>query len=470
MGAGIIDLLFIGAQNAMLSWNPEITYFKKIYKRHSNFSMEPIRVELNRTDVNMYDNTIFIVKIPRHADLISQIYLKLTLPDIISDNVLAFRWIENVAECLINNYYITIGGNKVDQQTGDFIHVINQLSLNKDKRELYDKMTGNVLQLTNPGQYNLQNSDLSDPPFKYRIGDTYPSVLSPLTLPLGDVDNFMPSIPSRTIYIPLYLWFNREIGNALPLVSLQYSEVQLVIETNPLSMLYKVFYNINGVEDHFAPNLGIQAHRLENFITNARQTFIVSNTVLDIKASLECNYIYLDTVERNYFAYKPLEYLIEQVNRIEENKLSSTNIINFVLQNPVKELIWYCRRDNINVKNDWFNYLDVYGSNIMKTAKIMFNGIDRIDIKEAEYFNWLQPFQHHTGNAKQGLMCYSFSISPEDYQPSGCVNMSRINNIQFYMTIKNPIDSSYSYDAIFFAINYNFLTISSGLGGTKFSS
>lgn len=476
MTGGLTQLLFVGSQDILLKFNPEITYFKKVYRTHSNFSMESIRVELNRSDANIYNNTTYKLKIPRHADLIAQIYLVVTLPDIVSDNILGFRWVENIGEALINNYYITIGGNKIDMQTGDFIHAVNQLSLNKDKRDLYDNLTGNVMQLNNPDQYMLTHNNLSKPPIRYRIGQSYPTVAQPINIKYGDEDNFTPSIPSRTIYVPLYFWFNREIGNALPLISLQYSEVEVTIELNPLNTLYKVFYNIDNVQDYYAPSTFITAHQLHNFVTNVRMNSLVSNTVVDIKAAAEINFIYLDTIERNYFAYKPLEYLIEQVTRIEHNNLAANNIISLILQNPVKELIWYCRRDNVNVKNDWFDFTDVDGGNIMKTAKIMFNGFDRFDSKPVEYFNWLQPFQHHSANSKPGLMCYSFAIDPENYQPSGSVNMSRINNIQFNMTVKQPRlllnenVSNYNYDAVFFAINYNFLTIASGLGGVKFSS
>jgi hypothetical protein len=470
MAGGLMQLIFIGTQDIYLVANAEITYFKRVYKRHSNFSMESIRVDLNRTDVNIYENTVFNVKIPRHGDLISQVYLAVTLPDIISDDIQSFRWIENIGEALINNYYITVGGNKIDHQTGDFLYCVNQLGLTADKRELYNKMTGNTIEMNDPEQYNLDYNSLSRIPLRYRIGDAYPSVLEPFNIPHGEEDNFMPSIPFRTIYIPFYFWFNRDIGNALPLVSLQYSEVQLFVELNPISSLYKVFYNINGIQNFYAPNLGITAQRLESFVTNARQTFLLSNTILDVKAHLECNYIFLDKLERNYFAYKPLEYLVEQVTRIEHNSLNTSNIVNFVLQNPVKELIWYCRRNNVQIKNDWFNFDDLYGGNIMKTAKIMFNGVDRFSEKSVEYFNWVQPYQHHTANRKQGLMCYSFAINPEDYQPSGSVNASRINNIQFAITTKEPVDTSYKYDVVFFAINYNFLTIASGMGGSRFSS
>lgn len=127
------------------------------------------------------------------------------------------------------------------------------------------------------------------------------------------------------------------------------------------------------------------------------------------------------------------------------------------------------RRNDQNLNNNWFDYLDK-AEKILKTAKIMFNGIDRIDEKDAEYFNYLQPYQHHTGNPKDGLFIYSFSIFPEEFQPSGSVNASRINNLQFYFTARKPRDTSYSYDATFYITNYNFLRISSGLAGVVYNS
>lgn len=461
-----MQLLFFGQQDIYLKSNPSITFFKKVFKTHTNFAMESIRVDFNgNADTSIYDQTMLKVKIPRNADLIGQIYFVFEIPEIISDNVSNFRWIENIGEAIIDNYYITIGGNLIDKQYGEYLHLQNNLNFTADKRDSFNRMSGNVLQLNNPEQYALSINNLSTPPLRYRIGSSYPTYVA---YDPNNPSTYKPSIPTRKIYVPLTFWFNKELGNALPLVSLQYSEVEITITLRPWIELYKIFYNISGNQDFYAPNLYIKSHQLYNFISNVKRKFLVSNTTVDSGCYLEVNYIYLDTVERQYFAYKPLDYLIEQTVKIQSLNVKPFTTIDMILQNPVKEIIWVLQRSDINKKNNWFTYLDNYNK-IMLTAKIMFNGVDRITEKEAEYFNYLQPYQHHTGNPKEGLFIYSFSIDPENFQPSGSCNMSRINNIQFYMTCNTPRDLSYTYNATFYVINYNFLRISSGLAGVVYN-
>ena len=155
---------------------------------------------------------------------------------------------------------------------------------------------------------------------------------------------------------------------------------------------------------------------------------------------------------------------------MQRYNLQENNVIDLVLQNPVKEIYWVLKRNDVSVWNKWFDYQDQF-DRIMNTAKILFNGIDRIDEKEAEYFNYLQPYQHHTGNSKDGLYVYSFSIEPENLiQPSGSVNMSRINTVQFYVSVAKPKNQAYAFDMTFYVVNYNFLRIASGLAGVVYNS
>lgn len=468
MGAGLMQLLFWGQQDIYLKSQPQLTFFKKVFKTHTNFSSESIRVDFNRSEANIYQTTILKTKIKRHADLVTQVYLCVEMPDIVSNNSLNFRWIENFGEALIQSAYITIGGSIIDKHTGEFLHANNQLCISRDKRELYDKMTGNTLEYTAPEYFQLEFNNLSRPPLRYRVGGSYPAVFQPTIFP-GDEDNFQVSIARRKIYIPLQFWFNKDAGNALPLISLQYAEVELNIELRPIAELYKLWYTNQGVQDYWAPNVNLPNHRLSNFVTNLRKRYLLSETTLNMDCHVEVNYIYLDTLERKYFAYKPLEYLIEQVTRIERISVEANNVIDFVLQNPIKEIIWFCRRNDVANKNNWFEFSDGKSNNIMKQAKLMFNGVDRMDSKEAEYFNWLQPYQHHSGIGKVGLFSYSFALYPEEYQPSGSVNASRINKMQFYMTTKKPVDNSYKYDVVFYVINYNILKVMSGIASVAYS-
>lgn len=466
MGAGIMQLLFFGQQDIYLKSNPSITFFKKVFKTHSNFAMESIKIEFNKTDTNIYEKTTLKLKLPRHADLVSQMYFVFEMPEIISDNVLNFRWVENIGEAIIDNYYISIGGNIIDKQHGEYLHILNNLTFDAQKRDAFNRMSGNVIQLNNPELYAQQTRNLSNPPLKYRIGNGYP-VFTPFDP--NNPNAYQPSIPTRKIYVPLTFWFNRDIGNALPLISLQYSEVEITFELRPWAELYKLFYAKGSNYGYYAPNVYITSHQLHNFVSNVKRKFLVSETIIDCRCYVEANYIYLDETERQYFAYKPLDYLIDQVTRVERLRLQETTVLDMVLQNPIKEMMWVLKRNDQNKDNSWFDYLD-RTNRILKTAKIMFNGVDRMDEKDEEYFNYLQPFQHHKGNPKEGLYVYSFAIFPDDFQPSGSVNASRINKIQFYLSVNRPKEDNYAYDAVFYIVNYNFLRISSGLAGVVYSA
>lgn len=430
MAGGLIQLLAWGSQNIILNGNPSITFFKKVRKSHSNFSMESIRVNLNRSDANIYTNTVYKAKLERHGDLVQQIYFVFELPDIVS-NTMRFHWIQNFAEAFIDNYYITVGGALIDRQYGEFLHVTNMLTLGDDKRDIYDKLIGNVKELTNPDKFLPYPSDT-------------------------------PVIGSRKIYIPLNFWFNKDTASSLPLICLQYTDTEITIETRPIIDIYKVYER--------APSPSSGSESLAALVFNDNNKYMLSDSVIDIKAYLEVNYFFVDTLEREYIALNAHEYLVEQTTRIERFGLTANNIFEMVLQNPVKEFIWVLKRDDVGERNDWFDFTD-HGKHIMKSAKILFNGMDRIDEKDAFYFNYVQPYQYHKGNKKDGIYVYSFSLNPEDVtQPSGSCNMSRINRVQMMVKLIDTLTSTYKYDLTLYAINYNFLKISSGLAGIVFSS
>ena len=459
MGGGIIQLVAYGQNNIYLTGSPQITHFKSVYKTHSNFSMESIPVNFNRTDANLTSTTTLIAKIDRNADLVGQVYFSFVLPDIISDNLWRFRWVENFAEVLINEVYITIGGNKIDTQNGEFIHIMNMLTYGTDKREVYNKMIGNVDEFTNPENYFYTRRYKNAVPMQHRVGNEYPASSNP----------HYPSIRSRRFYLPLTFWFNRDLANALPIISLQYSDVQIVVTLNPIIHIFKLFYTQYGIPNFYSPDVTNPSHELSNFVTNGNQTFMNTTSILDIKANLEVNYIFLDNKERNFFAFKPVEYLINQVRVIPFTHLSNLNTLELVLSNPVKEIIWVCKRNDMVQWNTWFDYTDK-SRNIMTSATILFNGMERLKEKSWEYFSYLQPFQHHTGgSAKEGIYLYSFSINPEEFQPSGSCNMSKINKIQINMNCNMPTNQYYDFWATFYVTNYNILKISNGMGGTVFA-
>ena len=457
MPGGLIQLLAWGNQNIYLNGNPSITFFKKIFQTHTNFSMESIRVNLSRTDANIYEPTTFKAKIDRHGDLVQQIYFVFELPDIISDTDKSFRWVDYVGEAFIDAYQINVGGSTVDRQTGEFLHVLNALTLDKNKRELYERMIGNTPDMTRP---TLVDQSIPDGINGF-VATAYPASTNAQQ---------MISIRGRKIYVPLNFWFNRESGQALPLVALQYSDTELTIEVRPLVQLYKLLKLDDGFPRYVAPDPNNAEHRLSRFVANDFTTYLISDSVLDIKAYLEVNYVFLDAMERKYLAYNPIQYLVEQTARIEYGGLGENNTLDLVIQNPIKELIWVCKRNDLQATNDWFDFTDYRGGHIMKTARVMFNGLNRIEDKDSAYYSLVQPWQHHSGCSRDGVYVYSFAINPEEHQPSGSVNASRIKRFQLVMNAVRPLDNTYEFSATVYAVNYNILRISSGLAGLLYAS
>ncbi len=450
MPGGLIQLLAWGNQNIYLNGNPSITFFKKTFRTHTNFSMESIQVNFNRTDANVGSPTLFKAKIDRHGDMIQQVYFVFELPDIISNTELAFRWVDFIGEAILMNYQVSIGGNVIDRQSGEFQHIMSNLTLESERRRLYERMTGHVKETTQPAIVDLSTPDGGTGFF----ASQYPAD--------------MISIKGRKVYVPLRFWFCQDSGQALPLISLQYSDTEIAVEIRPLNQLYKVLDLTNSYPRYVAPDTQKPEQRLSSFVSNANSTYLLSDNVVDIKAYLEVNYIFLDTPERKYLAYNPVQYLVEQTYAVQSPNLLETNVINLTLQNPIKEIFWVCKRANISDTNSWFDFMDDNGDHIMRNAKIMFNGLDRIDAKDPHYYNYVQPWQHHKGCAKDGIYMYSFSLNPEDYQPSGSVNASRINKFQLALTTKPSVNKS--YDMTLYAVNYNVLKISSGLAGVAYSS
>lgn len=444
MTGGLMQLLAWGNQNMYICGNPCITFFKKVYNKYTNFSMESKRINFNRDDVLINETTTLKATIDRNGDMVSQIYFVFELPDIQFDDNLIFKWVDDIGDALIDSCQISINGTVIDKQTGEFKHLYRHLTYGTDKKHMYEKMSGE--------RYDIPTRQKPYTPYGTVITTYEPQQLK-----------------ARKIYVPLNFWFNRTLSQALPLVSLQYSEVELTMELRPFSHLYRLYYTKNGESNFYAPNRNIQSHSLTAFVDNSRRSYIRPDSILDINAYLEVNYIFLDKPERNMFVYKPLEYLIEQTTKINKYVIPEYATHDLLLTNTVKEIIWVCSRSDRSERNDWFTFTDK-NEQIMESAKLMFNGLDRFDEKDAIYFNYVQAFQHHRANYKDGLYVYSFAVNADDTeQPSGACNCSMINNIQMYMKCKKPDNPNYAYDLTFYAISYNLLRIEKGLASIAFS-
>ena len=462
-GGGLMQLVAYGAQDIYLTGNPQITFFKVVYRRHTNFAMEAIEQTFNGT-ANFGKRVTCTIS--RNGDLIHRIYLQATLPQVTlqaSDGSGAqFRWLNYVGHNLINSVELEVGGQRIDKHYGDWLHVWNELTQEPGKQSGYAEMVGNVPELVN---LLVQGGEGCD---NYCTGGE-PGASS-------EVRN---CAPEYTLYIPLQFWFCRNPGLALPLIALQYHEVKINLEMTDVK--YLCWDNVTGT----ATNGAIK--------TRVASTGLVS-------ASLYVDYIYLDTDERRRFAQVSHEYLIEQLQYTgAESVTSSNNKIKLNFNHPTKELVWVVQRDSFVACDDvtpaaWkgmqpFNYSDWWdrsvldsgysltrveglaGNNPVVTAKIQLNGHDRFSEREGKYFNLVQPYQHHTNVPAVGINVYSFALKPEDHQPSGSCNFSRIDNATLLLTLtNNTVSSTNTAKVRVYAVNYNVLRIMSGMGGLAYSN
>jgi hypothetical protein len=455
MPGGTLQLVFQGSQDLILTGNPSMSFFRSIFRSHSRFAMESMRIAMTRSTANVYDRTQFSVKLPRNADMVSNMYFTFKLPDVYAPvDRPVFAWVEYVAEAAIEEFQLTIGGALVDRQYGEWIRIWNELTQDGARRLLYDKMTGNV-------------TDMVDPRAAYTETRIYPIAenIYPFSDPNGSAP---PTIRGRRVYVPLPFWFTKHPGAALPLIGLQYHEIEIQLTMRPIAQLYRLFGSRDGVVDYWAPDATTPSHALRGYL-KSDEPMAVTDTVLDVQAGLEVNYIFLDGPERTFFALKPTDHLIEQVTRVQANGLSQNQLVDLVLQNPVKELFWTLQRDDAPDHNAWYDYTDA-GGEIMTSAQLLFNGMPRIEEKESTYFTLVQPYQHHSGaNLTPGVHCYSMSLHPEAFNPSGSFNASRINRIQLLLRTRAPDDESYTYRANIYAVNYNFLRMSAGMAAVMFA-
>ena len=460
MGGGSIQLLAWGSQNKYLMGNPALTFFKKVYKTHSNFSLESIAVSLNRTDANIYQPTVLKAKIPRSGDLVSQIYFVFELPPVISDGFTRFRWVENVGEALIRSVSISIGNVVVDKQSGEFMHVFNNAHLPSFRREMYNKMIGNINILNDPFKEQILNRIYKDSAI--RITKIYPEE--------GTAAN--PTLPAHKCFVPLQFWFTRDFSSAIPIVALQYMDIEITIELRPIVEIYQLQYYLAGttIAEYQAPNLDIAGHHIQQYVVNEFQRYIHAESLLDIQARLEVNYVFLDTEERTMFIHRPLEYLIEQTTQVERYRLVEHNVLDVKLQNLVKDMFWVFRRTDARAFNKWFDFMDK-ARDIMVNAKFLFNGVQRMEDKEPQYFNYLIPFQYYQGDPKQGIYLFTFALDPRNgiIQPTGSCNFSRIEKFQLVCKLIVPRDAAYAYDILLFASSYNILKVHGGIASLAYS-
>ena len=432
-GGGLMQLVAYGAQDVYLTGNPQVTFFKNLYRRHTNFAMQSVEAQFNGSPA--FGKRVSLV-VPRVGDLMGRVWLQAQMPEVQTDTGAAFKWDQEVGNFLIKTIEVQIGGQVIDKQYGHWLSIWHQLTLDRGKLEGYNAMVGGFQQMS---------SDLN----------------------------------AFTVYVPLLFWFCQSEGLALPLIALQYHEVRIVVEFSTFDEL--TAYSSRAKHTH----------------PDGKASDFGSGVPQLTDAKLYIDYIFLDTSERRKFAQTSHEYLITQVQYATENvnTMGKTNIkLNF--NHPIKELIWvilsnyrknghYAIPIPANTTPPTNGVSGINGitqdahANPVKSAQLQFNGHDRFSVREGQYFSDVQPYQHHKNIPQEaGINVYSFALSPEMQQPTGTANFSRIDNANLAIDLSDTAQQEDSEDdanvvthtAHIFALNYNVLRIMSGMGGLAYSN
>jgi hypothetical protein len=423
MGGGLMQLVAYGAQDIYLTGNPQITFFKVVYRRHTNFSMESIEQTFNGTA--SFGGSASAT-ISRNGDLVHRMYLEhdVSLITENNDDTLAIGC--DYGSHVMKDMELEIGGQRIDRHYGHWHSVYSQLTeFNPTGAQstLFNKMCGNGTGVdTNPA---------ADPEL-----NGFTTVSNG-----GGKDT-----ATAKLFIPLYFWFCRNPGLALPLIALQYHEV-------------KVKITFEGIDKLIATDTDADFDNSDNQVVGN------ANNVTSSDFKLWTDYIYLDTDERRRFAQVSHEYLIEQLQFVNE-ATGGTMDLNF--NHPVKELIWSgVRSTSVDVLlANLYDRNTLHNTALTETAQLKLNGHDRFKERDLRYFTRTQVWEHHTGygctEVGDTIAVYSFALKPEEHQPSGTCNFSRIDNAQLVQSVAQPVN--------IYAVNYNVLRIMSGMGGLAYSN
>lgn len=549
MGGGLIQMVAYGSQDMYLTGNPQITFFKSVYRRHTNFAIESIKNTVLGTK-NFGGQCYSIMS--RSGDLIHKMYLQVKLPSINlstglgSGQFRAFRWLNWIGHVLIDSVEFSIGGQRIDRHTGEWLHLWNELSQSLENSSTYAEMVGNIPKLTQIQSSNNSSTDVLTEEYK--------------------------------LYIPLQFWFCRHPGLALPIIALNNSEIKVDIEFRNLDECIWASLQDNNQASKYG-------------FSNSKNALPNSSSISLSEVEIYTDYILLDTAERRRFSSVQHEYLIEQVQHNNTGFSITSNDSEYIfnLNHPVKEMIWVVQQDNFTESGftqsragrQYFNYTDAWdysgftgtpenyygpglgggrgnqnifyglptvdvegavnttnatwasndtatanaseagynniefytvsggvnkyndrtlehllgpsnvvpnsgnkvgiwtntsnsmnfndgGKNPVTHATIKLNGNERFSEREGFYFNVIQPYQHHTGSPAPGINVYSFALKPEDYQPSGTCNFSRIDSSIIHLKVTNATINTSKLKI--YAVNYNILRIMGGNGGLAYSN
>jgi len=468
MGIGYFQLSVTSESDRYFVGNPQITFFKAVYKRHTNFAMENFILTFTGetfmgTSSNFGKNMYTII--PKNGDLVHKMYLLIDLEDTKSTDSQASieEQIGISGLSLIDYIEVSIGDQVVDRHTGEWLHMFNETFLTNSQNTALCEMINT--------HTNTKGTAVSN---KHRDG---------------------------RIYIPLQFWFNRNPGLALPLLALHSSDVKINVKLNTRT---KIKNNASA-----ASTLQInKVQLLTQFIhlDKEEKNLFVSNS----------HEYLIEQVQSNLRNVIPLKK-----NDTDVSYESYQHKIEMAFNHPVKEIFWAIQDDKSAKDTDGTTYTDYYDTNTTADrtnkgnnmfnywrnldsenrgeqiidATIGLNGKEIFDPLNSKYFMSIMKYQHHTGfgykninyqdssgyqisvNNKRGsgFYCYSFALNPESHQPSGSLNFSKLDRADLRLRIRrdaynNTVGNFYTSEKLLkiYAVNYNILKIVSGTGGLVF--
>jgi hypothetical protein len=564
MGGGVLNLTAVGNMNIILNGNPQKNLFHTTYKTYENFGMQKFRLDFEgvRT-LDLTQDSHYTFKVKRYADLLNDICLSITLPNIWSPiappyfnncndyntdwTAYEFQWIKNIGTKIIREIELVSGRSTLFKSTGDCYTALIQRDYTLEKRKVFDEMTGNT---------NVFN----DPANAHGRINTYPNAYYLNGLAIE------PSIRGRQLLIPLNFWFNMNYKQAFPLCALQQNELEIKLTLRPIQELFTI-RDIKDQENNYPrikPNFNLSYQQYHTFIQeppNAQLEYTDERTNTFTDIHLIANYTFLDEDLRAFYIKYTPPYLIREFHEFKITNVIGSQKVDLQSLGMVSSWMFYFQRSDVNLRNEWSNYTNwpynfipynvtlaneddaitnpfynntnvnncdtlnasyptqyitpTYNSDgtitrsfisgqyqranqkdILINMAILFDGTYREDNFTSGIYQYVEQFNKSEGIGEPGLYSYNFCLetSPFKIQPTGAINLNKINDIKFELNTYQPVlDTNvqvaqictpegviginkpiwnlyeYTYDLFVFEERFNVLEFQSGNVGLKFA-
>ena len=422
---GLLQLVAHGKQDVFLTGNPQMTWFKMVYRRYTNFAIESQPMYFDGTPDFGKRITCLV---PRRGDLLSQVILEVTLPALKLTTGDPVSYVNSIGHTLIQEISIEIGEQQIDRQNGEWMEIWSTYTTPGDKENGFNTMIGKTDRSIAPQLFGIQKC-----------------------------------------YIPLQFWFCKNPGLALPLIALQYHPIRINLTLRPL---HQLFYS-SGLSGPLCSTLEVAPVSITELMLWGDYIYL---DVEERRRFVSSAHEYL--IEQVQYT-SPLA--------ISSGSTSATLPLEF--NHPIKEIFWFIQRSDMTRFHEFFNYSSrgLYEpgipQDILQDAVLQLDGFDRFQLRDAKYFSLVQPWQYHKVIPKNFYTySYSFALDPESVQPCGSLNASRMDSIVLQVNLVpdvvtqiTTIDSSgntscpSTFYARVYAINHNVLRIADGFGGVLFT-